>query len=57
MGRNVFDSGEENQAAYLDLLHRVRAILDDLFNMPQSEAEELIDELRDSGIEFVEVHD
>ncbi|QEQ93928.1 hypothetical protein SEA_KARDASHIAN_63 [Streptomyces phage Kardashian] len=41
--------------AYLELLHRVRVILDDLFGMPQSEAEELIDELRDAGIGFREI--
>lgn len=54
--RNVFESGEENFAAHEDLMHRVRVILDDLFGMPQSEAQELIDELRDAGIGFVELN-
>jgi len=40
---------------YQDLLHRVRAIAEDLFGMPASEVEEFIDELRDAGIAFKEI--
>jgi hypothetical protein len=40
-----------------ELHHRVRLILDDLFGMPQDEAQELIDELRDAGIGFRETSD
>jgi hypothetical protein len=39
---------------YLELLHRVRIIANDLFGMHQDEIQEFIDELRDSGIIFAE---
>lgn len=42
---------------YLELLHRVRVILDDLFGMHQNDAQELIDELRDAGIGFRELQE
>lgn len=41
----------------LELLWRVRIILDDLFGMNQDDAQELIDKLRDSGIEFREIEE
>jgi hypothetical protein len=40
---------------YQELLFRVRVILDDLFGIHQSDAEEIIDELRDAGIAFREI--
>jgi len=59
MTRNVFDISEEDSSeteGYSDLIHRVSAIANDIYGMHPNDVQELVDELRDAGIGFVELN-